>query len=408
MLDSNGGMLVYDYKEWMFGKMNAEFAFHSVGQGLFYTGSIFDGKNTYNFVYDCGGEIRYINHAVKSFFGGIVDKGVDLIVLSHLHEDHINGVKKLLGLIEKSGNTKRTRIVMPYSNTVMNLLYEYEYTIKFGHNDSISEFYNDPIRAIKELNKDCEIILMASDLKEAVRDAEEDGIVFRLVEHNYNDIRGVDEDVYMLEKYHSSKEYSNVYLARALSNFIPSVNWHFRLFQPNFNLANYEKFKNKCRENGIKNAMDLFYNKKVLSSIRDAGLGLNDSCIVMHHWFEPFIGPGSTVLTGDLPESGENFIRKGIALEQGLRPFVYQIPHHGAKQRVNPQIIDSEFSIVSYGCNNRYGHPDPNTIKEYMKRSNIISVNENKSFSYGIRSNSFCCLHDMGWELRQSLIRRRD
>ena len=367
---------------------------------MFYTGGIFSGEKAFNFVYDCGGGIRHINRAVKSYFERIADKGVDLIVLSHLHEDHINGVKKLLGLIEKSGNTKKPRIVMPYSNRVMNLLYEYEYITKFGHDDSISEYYNDPIRAIKEVNKNCEILLIASDLEAALGDAEEDGMIFRYS----NDFRGLNEhvysDVFKLEKHHGSKEYSNVYLAQSLSDIISSVNWHFELFQPNFNLAQYNQFKELFRENGIKEAKDLFYKKSVLREIRKKRLGLNDSCIVMHHWFESIIGPGSTVLTGDLPETDENCIRKRIALKQEQRPFVYQIPHHGAKQRLSSQIIDSEFSVVSYGCNNRYGHPDSNTIKEYMKKSCIIPVNENRCFSYGIRSSY---LHEMSWEIRQCL-----
>ena len=380
--------------------MSADFTFHPVGQGLFYTGSISCGEKVYNFVYDCGGGIWDINRAVKSYFDRIADKGIDLIVLSHLHEDHINGVRTLLGLINKSGNSKRSRIVIPYSNRVMNLLYEYEYVSKFGYDDFMSEFYNDPIKTIKEENEDCEIILIASDLKKAVSDAEEDGLVFGFVKNNNDDIRGVEGDVYMLETYHGSKEFSNVYLAKALSSSPLSSSWCYKIFQPNYNLTKYIAFKKLCREKEISCTKDLFDKENDLGVFRKAGPGLNVSCIVMHHWFEPFIGPVSTVLTGDLPETDENCIRKGISLGQEQRPFVYQIPHHGAKQRVNPQIIDSEFSVVSYGCNNRYGHPDSNTIKEYMKKSCIIPVNENRCFSYGIRSSY---LHGMRWEIRQCL-----
>ena len=46
--------------------MNTEFEFHSVGQGLFYSGCVGEDSNAFCFVYDCGGRKRCIEHEVNS------------------------------------------------------------------------------------------------------------------------------------------------------------------------------------------------------------------------------------------------------------------------------------------------------------------------------------------------------
>lgn len=71
---------------------SAEFIFHPVGQGLFYTGRI----GLFNFVYDCGSDTdtrrlhRIIgNHSEHS-------GRIDLLIISHFHRDHINGIPELM------------------------------------------------------------------------------------------------------------------------------------------------------------------------------------------------------------------------------------------------------------------------------------------------------------------------
>jgi len=67
-----------------------------VGQGLFYTGHVDDLK----FIYDCGSQKEACaEKAVVSYCSAIQGKSsgkVSLLVLSHLHYDHISGLKALL------------------------------------------------------------------------------------------------------------------------------------------------------------------------------------------------------------------------------------------------------------------------------------------------------------------------
>jgi hypothetical protein len=78
----------------MNGKTKFRFDFNKVGQGLFYSGNI-DG---FNFVYDCGS--TYTRKLGRSIIGPykrrLGKKSLDMVVLSHFHDDHTNGLQLLL------------------------------------------------------------------------------------------------------------------------------------------------------------------------------------------------------------------------------------------------------------------------------------------------------------------------
>ncbi len=81
------------------------FVFHNVGQGLFYSGHI--DNNHFNFVYDCGTSSaqKYIENAVDN---QLPSQDIDFVVISHLHKDHISGLKRLVD------NYNVKKIYLPY------------------------------------------------------------------------------------------------------------------------------------------------------------------------------------------------------------------------------------------------------------------------------------------------------
>ena len=88
---------IFDLKEEY--NMNC-FKFHPIGQGLFYTGSLL--YNSYNFVYDCGGHSgqEYIDNSIEQYKNSMArcnqqKPDIDFVVISHLHEDHYNGISQL-------------------------------------------------------------------------------------------------------------------------------------------------------------------------------------------------------------------------------------------------------------------------------------------------------------------------
>ena len=67
--------------------------FHPIGQGAFYTEKFDDG---FTVVYDCGGSNKTIieNEIKNSFIKG---EKIDMVFISHFHDDHLNGLKFLIG-----------------------------------------------------------------------------------------------------------------------------------------------------------------------------------------------------------------------------------------------------------------------------------------------------------------------
>ena len=70
--------------------------FHAVGQGAFYTERFYEnGENVFNVVYDCGTSNKQkalSNKILSEFKEGTK---IDYLFVSHFHNDHISGIKKL-------------------------------------------------------------------------------------------------------------------------------------------------------------------------------------------------------------------------------------------------------------------------------------------------------------------------
>ena len=77
--------------------------FHPVGQGGFYTES-FDNKRMV--VYDCGGSDN-VKESIDSLFDRESSPQIEAVFISHLHDDHINGLQYLLH------KTSAKRLFMP-------------------------------------------------------------------------------------------------------------------------------------------------------------------------------------------------------------------------------------------------------------------------------------------------------
>lgn len=83
------------------------FEFKHVGQGLFYTGTI---MNEYNFVFDCGSsnDIGYIKKEINNMKLPNGSHNINFVVISHLHNDHFNGLPLLLAKF------KIDKVYLPY------------------------------------------------------------------------------------------------------------------------------------------------------------------------------------------------------------------------------------------------------------------------------------------------------
>lgn len=102
--------------------------FHPVGQGLFYSCSLSNNNNQANIVFDCGSDkIDSVNREVTAYKKEVQE--IDLLILSHLHYDHVSGLDELL-----NGTTVKT-VVLPYLNKFERILLQID-------NGSVSQWYS--------------------------------------------------------------------------------------------------------------------------------------------------------------------------------------------------------------------------------------------------------------------------
>lgn len=86
--------------------------FNAVGHGTFFNGLVFDGLNesSFTWVYDCGSKRKTkINQEITNLDQWeLWPEEIDLLVLSHFDDDHVNGVERLL-------QTRKVRVLaLPY------------------------------------------------------------------------------------------------------------------------------------------------------------------------------------------------------------------------------------------------------------------------------------------------------
>lgn len=98
-------------------KVEQEFTIHPAGQGLFYTGTLrlqHRYPPPFRFVFDCGSiNAQNLREEVEAFRlqEDLPSNRLNLLVISHFHQDHISHIKKLV-----EGGLKINKLVMPFMN----------------------------------------------------------------------------------------------------------------------------------------------------------------------------------------------------------------------------------------------------------------------------------------------------
>jgi len=143
---------------------NQEFTIHPVGQGLFYSGKITHNNQVkFRMVFDCGsitagaGQEEVELYRDADFLG---KKVLDLLVISHFDQDHVNHIGKLL-----ADGIKVKKLVMPFISFSERLFLVAKFIdLNDGFNpddDFFLRFVIDPLGAMNEnLDGDSEIFLI--------------------------------------------------------------------------------------------------------------------------------------------------------------------------------------------------------------------------------------------------------
>lgn len=379
--------------------MNSEFKLWPVGQGLFYSGNI-DEK--FNFIYDCGGDIPYIDIAVDKYISEMKINELDMLIISHFDEDHINGLPRLFSRVKKI-----SKIFIPYyggiSTYLLLLTYMYIYDVNL-------------------LDTDSEIIFVDTDL-EGERDREEFIGVFgdNLTEtYNIDDKFKTDNiklsrlrrQVVKFKDLWKFKFY-NTYLKKGISSF--DIVKEIKNIMNNYSCTGLYDLLSQIKNTKIKKDLKDVYNKFCMSCYGNSKQNQSSLCVyhspmncnckyrkilVFSNEKNGFYYPlfdfnrlsyndNGTMLVGDISlkvqsrsDKFDHFC-KHYANELINTKF-FLTPHHGADNNWNRNILNNcpnaSFFLNSAGLNNKYYHPNFTVISDIMRSNRFLCCSNEEQF----------------------------
>lgn len=407
----------------------AEFVYHNVGQGLFYSGEIKlqnqknvnVSNNTFRFVYDCGSENRnLVNTSVRRYKQDVKDDKIDLLVISHLHSDHVNGLEELFK------NFKIKDVILPYLTPIERLLIALR---KTNMPQWYYEFLSDPVSYLMEKGVNRVIIIgseesngrppFPEDIPPYNPEAEplnidklsdDEELKEEIGKHDKNWIKYINKKL-LIKNHNGYILAQNLWLFRFFNYKITSSSleqFHYCISNliNNYNIYDikslikyikilineYKESLKKCYNEIKKQLKNDFNNTSLVlyhgpvnnlrdSTLRLAGYCIYDRCKCYLNKYTHFPHSFGQLLTGDidlnmrfdeLKEHYSNYLDRVVAV---------QVPHHGARKNWNRNILEEvsngKFWIISAGLKNRYGHPSCKVIGDILcNDKQYIWVNE--------------------------------
>lgn len=366
-------------------------SFLPVGQGAFYLEQFTLGGDTANIVYDCGSstDVRIVEKEIRSNFEP--EEDIDAVFISHLDEDHINGLPYLL----KYCKVKKLFFPLLARESQALLLLMRRLSDK-QENEFISAFIRNPYEAFNLLD----IINRPSIYQVAEnRDGQEE----------YDDYNGIDarrilsgEDV--------AKE---IFEGRACEisdwMYIP-FNFRETTRLAELQAAIKKIFGKKllaCEVSELvkkdpKKLADLkLAYKNIHGSLNTNSLVLLSLCIsdkivqtpLRQYWHPLFYlcsgccrymnCANGCLYTGDYDARGAQKWQELQNAYMQYEPYIgcIQIPHHGSRYSYNHQLLSvgkCMFFVISAGEKNSFRHPHGSVVKDILASyKHPILVTEN-------------------------------
>ena len=360
-------------------------SFNPIGQGAFYTECFkeFD----FNVVYDCGSatDMSVLEKEIKNNF----TKGqtIDAVFISHLHDDHINGLDILLSYC----NVKK--LFLPYlgDESKVLLLLDY-YKTRKGNVDTDSYVYKiigNPESINDGREKDLIEIVYVKEYEELDNMGEPQDI---------EEVRGViasGTELYCCRKTWIYKPFNyrekdrSEQLKKAFHDkHIPIPKdanevrdfWTKKMYREFLIEAYKVDVKGDMNTNSIVVYSGPQYNMQEYSlyhvSVYSFCNKSNMNCCQYYN------NKVACLYMGDYDASGVNKWNTLIQTFNGYLDYVgcWQIPHHGSRHNFNPEIANIEecVFVISAGYSNKYRHPHLTVIKDLLaKRVPFFIVDEN-------------------------------
>lgn len=423
-------------------QVTGNFEFRSVGQGLFYSGILNKGCDIFSFVYDCGSDTKgdFLKNEIVELenivhrMGQVGKAKIDLLVISHFHDDHINGLECLFDKFNVD------TVIMPYTTLASRLLalMESEY-----ENINIDvNFYIKPDIWLKEKGVQ-NVIFIVAEGDEYINDEDiinNEGYGER-GSYEIGRLNVTDRSKVLGYKDDNSRRIAT-YLKTNVEIELNNFAWVFKFENLCFNKKKIEAFIQAVND-VTGNIIDIFNNKNLIKELKKISEQkfvdqINRTSLAMLHkpivrmnsikingkkreypcmyskdckynsvcnpkiWYKidkcewcygytgifhasiarlvlPF--QNMTVLTGDLTLNKTEKLK--ILENINDKIVVLQYPHHGSRNNnieyflnLNPYL-----NVISYGVGNKHKHPH-NEVTTFL---NIVChANQCKEFAYEI------------------------
>lgn len=361
---------------------------HPVGQGGFYTESFKDNDgNDYMVAYDCGGNNkRFMEDYLKKFIHETPKRKkmkIDAIFISHLHADHINGLKYLLD------NTDVKYLLLPQINNEM-LIEVLSNNDQYANNLFDNQELTDFILYICGDNKfyrETRIVKVSPATNDDRINIEEDNNVFDL--SNDKD----DKDDNQLSVQSGTKI--------TFGSTIPQ--WLYIPYNPPVCTNNYKKFYSSLKElsgeetikpilipdlikkHGIEK-IKIIYEENFGSDHNSYSMALFSGLLNPNPYYDycddcfvkmkrlcrycrmecrkvRYCNSPNCLYMGDFDTQNQFHNLKSFYGPFWKTITSIQVPHHGSRNNYHSHLYDYACKgFVSAGTNNKYNHPNIDTL----------------------------------------------
>ena len=339
--------------------------FHPIGQGAFYSERHFVNGREFNFVYDCEStsfNIEKLEKKVNSTFPP--NHIIDILFISHFHTDHINGLNAL------KNRYHIKKVILPYCDEEARILVKINNFINDNNLDT--SLIDDPIDFFRQTGKETSVIFIDPvEPREGVNLEETSDISTFIPPEGKRIPSGKvfvsnlkDYQWYFIPFNYKQIERRNLFV-KVLSDLGLTLNDIDTVERIVFNIKKIKKAYQAVEGDLNMNSMILFSGNNLKDCIFSStfkrsnnpyfSLKLNSSCIYL----------------GDIDLNEKGVIDDIESKLEILLPNVgtIQIPHHGSVHNFKNSIIYKNVgaAIISYGKENKYGHPSDSVIGEITK-----------------------------------------
>lgn len=339
--------------------------FHSTGQGAFYTEFFQD----FIIVYDCGSEnnIDLIRTRINATFEK--ETMIDAIFISHLHEDHVNGLEYLLNYC------KVQRLFLP-------LLTDDEKIQLLIHNSlhgNDDKFVKDLIiNPLETVSQDTQIFF--------IQNLDETEQVVQLEPMNFITLQNSGSKLPKNIKLISENITNWVFIPFNFQDSKRSIILKSELNKNGINISNVSEFQKLWLDPNNRKLIKNIY-KSILGNFNANSLTLYSGpekgnryqielpfCREYFFRINPYHYYGGNeagcLYFGDYEAKGPKKWKEFYNRYESYWKLIgtVQIPHHGSRYNYNKKInqIKPMISVISAGYSNRYRHPHSSTIRNII------------------------------------------